>query len=80
MLNTKTKLKDYFSNNYPYFPNFDIPYSGKMTQRQRLALTDLIYAKVLDPEAVNERLMELESFTYDDARENIKELSGSNWR
>ncbi|MCX6717767.1 MAG: hypothetical protein NTU76_03795 [Candidatus Taylorbacteria bacterium] len=74
MLNTKTKIKDYFSNNYPYFPHFSIPCSEKMTQRQRLTLVNLIYEKVLDPEAVNERLIELESFTQDDARENIKEL------
>ena len=75
MLNTKIKLKDYFSNNYPYFPNFDIPSTTKMTQRQRLALTELIYSKISDSLAVEERLQELESFSYDDARQSIKELS-----
>ena len=80
MLNTKTKLKDYFSNNYPYFPNFDIPCNEKMTQRQRQTLTELIYSKISDSLAVEERLQELESFSYDDARQSIKELSVSNWR
>ena len=81
MINTKTKIKDFsFNSNYPYFPNYDTPSCEKMTQRQRQTLTELIYSKISDAIAVEERLQELESFNYNDARQSIKELSGSNWR
>lgn len=80
MLNTKTKLEDYFSNNYPYFPNFNIPSAEKMTQRQRQTLTELIYSKISDSLAVENRLAEMESFNFEDAKESIRELSVSKWQ
>jgi hypothetical protein len=77
---TKTKeLNPDLNNIYSYFPNYDIGPEEKMTARQKQVLTELIYSKVSDAEAVEDWLQQIDSFSYEDAKRSIRELTESIW-
>ncbi len=77
-MQTKAKMTDFFSKDCPYFSNSDFG-RGEMTSRQQQTLTELIYSRISDPESVEERLRQLEDFTYEDAKREIKDLTESKW-
>jgi hypothetical protein len=79
-MNTKIKAEDIsFDTSYSCFHGYDVE-PKVMTARQRQVLTELIYSKVSDAEAVEDWLRQIDSFSYEDARKSIRELTESKWR
>jgi hypothetical protein len=79
-MNTKIKAENFsFDTSYSCFHGYDIGPEEKMTSRQRQILTELIYSKVSDSEAVEDWLKQIDSFSYEDAKRSIRELTESRW-
>lgn len=78
-MQTKAKMADFFSKDCPYFSNSDFG-RGEMTSRQQQTLTELIYSRISDPEAVEDRLHEMEDFTYEEAKRAISEFARMKWQ
>ena len=67
-----------WNKDYPY--STEVETDREMTNQQRNKLLNYFYTRISNPEEVEERLQEIESFNYADAESVIREFQGSRYR
>lgn len=77
-MTTKTAVANFnFKRGYSdYLDDADRP----MTRRQRRTIEEFIFSRVSNPEEVERRLAEIESYNYTDALEVIEDFLFAPWK
>ena len=76
---TKTAVGNFgFKSNY--YPEYIDETDRQMTSQQRKTLIELIYARIFNPDEIDRRITEIESYNYMDAREAIEDFLFAPWK